>query len=207
MRCGFQAKQVDFILESMPSALNRFVLRTYLRYWIFFLVVLWATMFPLLMTIYASYPYVIPVLSLVGSLAYAATLLEWCSRQEISTLQRYGVTYAQVFRPLVLVIVMPIALASLLALVLATNRLEALYWSALGICATGISLTLALDRLWSDGEAIVAKSCFCGVAVQIVMIAGGAWLITAYSFIAIYASAVLIIIGLWLVKRGLASTY
>jgi hypothetical protein len=132
----------------MPNALDRYVAVRYFKYYVLLIAVLALPMFPLLRDFALSYGYVLLVLSLAGAAAACATLLEFGFRRELATLQRYGVEYAQVFRPLLLSTVAPMIAASATAVVLAVDRDAAAYWSALGLCSSALCVTLACKRSW-----------------------------------------------------------
>jgi hypothetical protein len=106
-------------------------------------------MLPLLRSFDLSYGYVLLVLSVAGAAAAFSTLLEFGFRRELTTLQRYGVEYAQVLKPLLYSTIAPIVAVSALAVALAVNHGAAVYWSVLGLCSATLCVTFASKRSWS----------------------------------------------------------
>lgn len=132
----------------MPNALDRYVAATYFRYYAALLLVLLVPMLPLLRSFAFSYGYVQLVLSIAGTAAACATLLEFGFRRELITLQRYGVEYAQLFKPLLVSTAAPIVAISAVAIALAVNHAAAVYWSVFGICSATLCVMFACKRSW-----------------------------------------------------------
>jgi hypothetical protein len=133
----------------MPNALDRYVAVRYFKYYALFILVLVLPMLPLLRSFALSYGYVLLLLSVAGAAAAFATLLEFGFRSELTTLQRYGVEYAQVFKPLLFSTVTPIVAVSALAVAVAVNHGTAVYWSVLSLCSATLCVTFACERSWS----------------------------------------------------------
>lgn len=138
----------------MPNALDRYVATTYFKYYVLIVAVLAVPMYPLLLRFNLSYGYVLPVLSVAGAATACATLLELGFRRELTTLQRYGVEYVHVFRPLLCTAIVPIVVASVLAVVLAPDRGAAVCWSVLAVCLATVCVRVACKRSWLNGRLI-----------------------------------------------------
>lgn len=132
----------------MPNALDRYVASTYFKYYAPLLLVLAVPMLPLLRSFAFSCGYVLLVLSIAGAAAACATLLEFGFRRDLTTLQRYGVEYAQVFKPLLASTAAPIVAVSTVAIAAAVNHGAAVYWSVFGLCSAALCVTLACKRSW-----------------------------------------------------------
>lgn len=134
----------------MPNPLDRYVAATYFKYYALLLLALAVPMLPLLRSFALSYGYVLPMLSVAGIAAACATVLDFAFRRELTTLQRYGVEYAQVYRPLLCTTVAPIAAVCALAVVLSANRGAALCWSIIALCSATLCVALACKRSWDN---------------------------------------------------------
>lgn len=132
----------------MRNGLDRYVAATCFKYYTLLVAALAVPMLPLLSSFSSSYGYVLPVLSAAGAAAAGATLLEFGFRRELTTLQRYGVEYAQVFRPLLYATVTPIAVLSVFAVVLAGNHGAAACCSVFALCSAMVCVALACKRSW-----------------------------------------------------------
>lgn len=132
----------------MPNALDRYVAVTYFKYYALSILVLALPMYPLLARFSLSYEYVPAMLSLAGAATACATMFELRFRRELATLQRYGVAYAEVLRPLLYSTMAPIVMASAAAVVLAANRGTAVCCSVLGACCAIVCVRVACKRSW-----------------------------------------------------------
>lgn len=154
----------------MRSVLGRFVAVTYLKYYALFVAVLALPMFPLLLRFSTMAIYILPVLSLAGSGALCAALLELGFRREMTTLQRYGVSYGQMLRPLLVAAIAPLAAVSAFAVLVSAARAPALYWSVAGLCALTVCGVVAFRGAWMRREAGTGKACSGGFACHLAIL-------------------------------------
>ncbi|HEY1975762.1 MAG TPA: hypothetical protein VGG89_04435 [Candidatus Baltobacteraceae bacterium] len=162
----------------MLSVLDRYVAATYLKYYALSIAVLCLPMLPLLLRFSLSAAYVLAVLSIAGSGALCAALLELGYRREMTTLQRYGVGHGQMFRPLLGAALAPLAAVSAFAVLVSAARAPALYWSVAGLCAVTLCAVVAFRGAWAKRESGTGKACIGGFACHLGVLAGAlAWTI------------------------------
>lgn len=155
----------------MRSVLDRYVVATYLKYYVLFVAVLSPSMIPVFLRLSTSAAYLPAMMSIVGSGALCATLLEFGYRREMTTLQRYGVGYAQMFRPLLGVTLVPLTAVSAFAVFVASSHRAAAFWSLIALGGVTICAVVAFRGAWFKREAGTARACAGGLICHAAVLA------------------------------------
>jgi len=196
-------RSVD-IFANVRNPLTRHILLAYYKYYALLLV-------PILPLVRQSWIYgtgaaSLIVLSFVASMALAAALFEFSCRNEIQTLQYFGVPLGRVAMLFGFASLAPQLLGSGIVLCM-QPRTSTLFLATLAAACGFLSLTIIVTLTWTWRDAGVVKACLFGIGAQAIAIVAALTLLslgTATGALGVVLVALLIALRLLFVRRSTA---